>query len=53
MKLGWFIDPYAKNVHVDERDVPTRIVSGASVRGTGPVEEFVLDLKKVWRRYQL
>jgi hypothetical protein len=24
----------------------------ASVRGTGPVEGFVLDLKKVWRRYQ-
>ena len=52
-KLGWLVDPYAKKVHVYERDVPTRIVSGASVRGTGPVEGFVLDLKKVWRRYQL
>ena len=52
-KLGWLIDPYAKNVHVYERDVPTRIVSGTSVLGTGPVEGFVLDLKKVWRRYEL
>ena len=52
-KLGWLIDPYAKNVHVYERDAPARVVSGASVRGTGPVEGFTLDLNRVWRRYEL
>jgi Uma2 family endonuclease len=52
-KLGWLIDPYAKNVHVYERDAPARVVPGASARGTGPVEGFVLDLTKIWRRYQL
>ena len=53
VKLGWFIDPDAKQVHIYEPGVAPRITSGSSVAGSGPVEGFILDLEEVWRCYEV
>jgi Uma2 family endonuclease len=52
-KLAWLVDPYARKVHVYEPRVAPVVVSSASVRGTGPIDGFVLDLNRIWRRYEL
>src|SRR5579884_2155470 len=52
-ELGWLIDPYRKQVLVyGYGNDDARIETGPSVKGTGPVEGFTLDLNKVWRCYQ-
>jgi len=51
--LGWLIDPYKQKVHVYEPGCEASAVSGKSVRGSGPVEGFVLDLDEVWRCYEI
>jgi Uma2 family endonuclease len=50
--LGWLVDPYKKQVLVYEPRKAVRAETGAVVKGTGPVEGFTLNLKKVWRRYE-
>jgi len=50
--LGWLVDPYKKQVLVYEPGKAVRVETGAVVKGTGPVEGFTLNLKKVWRRYE-
>jgi Uma2 family endonuclease len=52
VELGWLIDPEAKQVHVYAQGGETRVESGPSVAGSGPVEGFVLDLEEVWRCYE-
>jgi Uma2 family endonuclease len=52
VRLGWLIDPEAKQVHVYARGSETRVESGTSVAGSGPVDGFVLDLEEVWRCYE-
>ncbi len=51
--LGWLIDPYKQKVYVYEPGREASAVSGKSVRGSGPVEGFVLDLDEVWRCYEI
>jgi len=50
--LGWLIDPEAKQVHIYAQGYETRVESGPSVAGSGPVDGFVLDLEEVWRCYE-
>ena len=50
--LGWLVDPYARQVIVYcQGEIPV-IVAGNSVSGHGPVQGFVLNLSKVWTRYE-
>ena len=52
VELGWLIDPDAKQVHIYAQGGETRVESGLSVVGSGPVDGFVLDLEEVWRCYE-
>jgi Uma2 family endonuclease len=48
-KLGWLIDPESRTVEIYRPDrEPERIENAESVRGEGPVDGFVLDLRRVW-----
>jgi Uma2 family endonuclease len=51
-KLAWLVDPYARKVHIYEAGAEPVQVSAAFVHGTGPVDGFVLDVEKVWRRFR-
>jgi Uma2 family endonuclease len=51
--LGWLIDPYQRQVHVYESNCETRVASGTELRGSGPVEGFLLDLEELWRCYEV
>lgn len=47
--LGWLIDGDAETVYVYQPGKPMETVQGASeIRGSGPVEGFVLDLGPIW-----
>lgn len=52
VKLGWFVDPYARQVHVYEEGRAPRIAAGGRIAGSGPVEGFVLDAEEVWRCFE-
>jgi Uma2 family endonuclease len=52
-RLGWLVDPYAREVHVYAPDVPAVTVTDTVVRGSGPVAGFILDLKEIWRCYEV
>jgi Uma2 family endonuclease len=52
IRLGWLIDPEARQVHVYEPGVTPCVESGATVEGTGPIHGFVLDLTEVWRCFE-
>ena len=48
-KLGWMIDPETRTVEIYRPDREPEALAGVdSVRGEGPVEGFVLDLRRVW-----
>ena len=51
--LGWLIDPYKKRVHVYQPGHKASTVSSKTVRGSGPVEGFGLDLDELWRCYEI
>ena len=46
--LGWLIDPQSKSVTIYEHGQPAHTETGPSLRGTGPVDGFVLSLDRVW-----
>jgi Uma2 family endonuclease len=52
-KLAWLVDPYGRKVYVYLPGVAPLTVSDSTVRGTGPVEGFVLDLTRVWRGFRV
>ena len=52
VQLGWLVDPYAKQVHIYQPGVASRIECGSTIAGSGPVEGFVLDLQEVWRCFE-
>jgi Uma2 family endonuclease len=52
-KLAWLVDPYGRKVYVYSPGVAPLTVSDSTVRGTGPVEGFVLDLTRVWRGFRV
>lgn len=48
VKLGWLIDPIDHTVTIYRPGQPPEVLdSPQSVAGEGPVEGFVLDLKKI------
>lgn len=48
-KLGWLIDPDTRTVEVYRPDREPESLAGVdSLSGEGPVEGFVLDLRRVW-----
>jgi Uma2 family endonuclease len=51
-KLAWLVDPYARKVYVYQPGAEPVQESGTSLRGNGPVEGFVLDVERVWRRFR-
>jgi Uma2 family endonuclease len=51
-QLGWLIDPTTRSVYVFEPGEEARTETGPLLRGSGPIEGFVLDLDRVWRRYR-
>jgi Uma2 family endonuclease len=50
--LGWLIDPYQRQVFVYRAGKPPEKIAGGKISGEGPVEGFVLDLGRVWKRYE-
>ena len=50
--LGWLVDPYARQVTVYRQGEIPVVVDGNSVSGSGPVIGFVLNLSKLWARYE-
>jgi Uma2 family endonuclease len=52
VELGWFVDPYARQVQIYEPSVAPRIETGTRATGSGPVAGFVLDLEEIWRCYE-
>ena len=52
-KLAWLVDPYGRKVYVYSPGVAPLTVSDSTVRGTGPVEGFLLDLARVWRGFHV
>ncbi len=50
--LGWLIDPYQKKVFVYQPGADPESVSANLIEGTGHMEDFVLDLNRVWRCYR-
>jgi Uma2 family endonuclease len=52
-RLGWLIDPYAKNVYVYEAETETAVATGNTLHGRGPAEGFTLDLQGLWRCYEI
>ena len=51
--LGWLIDPYERQVTVYSPGKQPNIILDKIVEGSGPVEEFTLDLSMVWRFYEI
>lgn len=47
-QLAWLIDPESRTVEVYRPGRELQIVAGDSVPGEGPVEGFVLQLRRVW-----
>lgn len=47
---AWLIDPERKTmwVYTSGSDVPAELRDASSVRGSGPLETFVLDLTPIW-----
>ena len=51
-RLGWLIDPGARQVLVCHQSRSVEGVSGGQIAGDGPVAGFVLDLARVWKCYE-
>lgn len=48
-RLGWLIDPFDRRVEIYRQGRPVEVLeSPTEVRGEGPVEGFVLDLKPIF-----
>jgi Uma2 family endonuclease len=57
VELGWLIDPYRREVYNYSAGTAGGVKAAANtsvdeVKGSGPVEGFVLDLTEVWRAYE-
>jgi Uma2 family endonuclease len=50
--VAWLIDPYERQVVVYETGQEPRIERGSEVRGSGPIEGFVLNAGEVWNCYE-
>jgi Uma2 family endonuclease len=52
-QLGWLIDPYQQRVFIYQRGSEPQAFSLQTLDGCGPVQGFSLELRKVWRCYQI
>jgi len=50
--LGWLIDPNKRTIFEYRPNVDPVALSGDLIRGSGPVEGFVLDLREVWSCFE-
>ncbi len=52
-QLGWMLDPQTRTVEVYRPDREPEVLAGTdSIRGEGPVEGFVLNLRPVWDPFE-
>ena len=51
-QLAWLIDPWERQAYVFRPNTTPGLVTANQLAGEGPVVGFVLDLARVWRRYQ-
>ncbi len=51
--LGWLVDLCRRRVFVYAPGVETATAAGESIRGSGPVDGFTLDLSEVWSCYEI
>jgi Uma2 family endonuclease len=52
-QLGWLVDPSDQRVFVYQPGSEPRGISSQKLDGSGPVDGFSLDLRKVWRCYEV
>jgi Uma2 family endonuclease len=52
-RLGWLVDPYRQCVVAYLPGLVILVNDSAHVRGSGPIEGFVLDAGKVWLCYEV
>jgi len=50
--LAWLIYPYQDQAFVYRADQPPQKLVATKISGEGPVQGFVLDLGRVWKRYE-
>lgn len=50
-QLGWLVAPYNRNVWIYEAGKGPHVESAERVKGSGPVEGFVLELADVWNEF--
>lgn len=51
-QLAWLIDPWKREAYVYRPGGTAEAVTGEQISGEGPVQGFVLDLARVWKRYE-
>lgn len=51
-QLAWLIDPWKREAYVYRPDGTAEAATGDQISGEGPVQGFVLDLARVWKRYE-
>jgi Uma2 family endonuclease len=51
-QLAWLIDPWERQAYVYRPNSTAEIISANQIAGEGPVHGFVLDLARVWKRYE-
>lgn len=52
VKLGWLVDPYAKQIHIYKEGHAPRVATGGRIAGSGSVDGFVLEAEEVWRCFE-
>ncbi len=51
-QLAWLVDPWERRFTVYRPDSAAETVTANQIAGGGPVQGFVLDLARVWKRYE-
>jgi len=51
-QLGWLIDPYRQQVFVYRPGAEASLFTGKTLKGSGPVTGYDLDLSRIWRYYE-
>jgi Uma2 family endonuclease len=51
-QLAWLIDPWKREACVYRPDGTSDLVTANQIAGEGPVQGFILDLARVWKRYE-
>ncbi|HUH61756.1 MAG TPA: Uma2 family endonuclease [Terracidiphilus sp.] len=51
-QLAWLIDPWRREAYIYRPNATAEAVNGNQVAGEGPIQGFVLDLARVWKRYE-